>query len=171
VTPEETSDAADVRPPLRNTDVSPVRPTDNGRAEASKPARVPNGFLVSAPLPVPDRLPAHHSLRLRLPFVISVLIAAVVALFLRAAHREVEATLVGAASERARFADRRVADTYDAITTDRPYRPARPPALAFEELGLEVTRGLRRPDLVEAFIALCGNGEPTCVSTVGTGRL
>ena len=64
-----------------------------------------------------------------------------------------------------------IADTYDAITTDRPYRPARPPALAVEELCLEVTRGLRRPELVEAFIALCRNGELTCVSTVGAGRL
>jgi putative two-component system response regulator len=47
-----------------------------------------------------------------------------------------------------------IADTYDAITTDRPYRPARPPAIAYDELLVEAASGIKRRDLVDAFIAL-----------------
>jgi putative two-component system response regulator len=47
-----------------------------------------------------------------------------------------------------------IADTYDAVTTDRPYRPARPPAIAYDELLMEAATGIRRRDLVDAFIAL-----------------
>jgi putative two-component system response regulator len=46
-----------------------------------------------------------------------------------------------------------IVDVYDAITTDRPNRPARPREQAFEELSREAARGWRRKDLVEAFIA------------------
>jgi cyclic di-GMP phosphodiesterase len=51
-----------------------------------------------------------------------------------------------------------IADAYDAITTDRPYRAAQPPEAAFRELRAEVQRGWRRADLVEAFVALGHDG-------------
>ncbi len=44
-----------------------------------------------------------------------------------------------------------IVDVYDAMTTDRPYRPAVSAEAALEELAREVARGWRRPDLVEAF--------------------
>jgi len=47
-----------------------------------------------------------------------------------------------------------VVDAYDAMTTSRPYRAALSVEAAFEELRRDVARGWRRPDLVEAFIAL-----------------
>lgn len=46
-----------------------------------------------------------------------------------------------------------IADVYDALTTDRPYRAAFSADAACEELRLETRRGWRRADLVEAFIA------------------
>jgi putative two-component system response regulator len=52
-----------------------------------------------------------------------------------------------------------IADAYDAITTDRPYRMARTPDLAYEELVNDADRGWRRRDLVNAFIALGVSGE------------
>jgi putative two-component system response regulator len=52
-----------------------------------------------------------------------------------------------------------IVDLYDAVTTTRPYRPALPPAHAFVELENEVSRGLRRPDLVARFISLMGEGK------------
>jgi putative two-component system response regulator len=45
-----------------------------------------------------------------------------------------------------------IVDVYDAITTSRPYRAALDPEVAFAQLLLEVERGWRRRDLVEAFI-------------------
>jgi putative two-component system response regulator len=47
-----------------------------------------------------------------------------------------------------------IADTYDAITTTRPYRAALSPERAYDELSQDVADGVRRRDLVEAFIAL-----------------
>lgn len=47
-----------------------------------------------------------------------------------------------------------IADTYDAITTDRPYRRSRPPAIAYSELLGDVANGTKRRDLVDAFIEL-----------------
>ena len=44
-----------------------------------------------------------------------------------------------------------IVDVYDAMTTARPYRAARSSDEALEELALEVQRGWRRADLVEAF--------------------
>ena len=60
----------------------------------------------------PDDSPpaARHSLRLRLPLLISALLVAVVAPFLWAAYRQVEATLVRAGGERARGAADQVAN-------------------------------------------------------------
>jgi cyclic di-GMP phosphodiesterase len=45
-----------------------------------------------------------------------------------------------------------VVDVYDAITTERPYKRALPPHLAFEELRREAALGWRRRDLVDTFI-------------------
>jgi putative two-component system response regulator len=47
-----------------------------------------------------------------------------------------------------------IVDTYDAITTLRPYHPARPPEEAYRELQSEVARGWRRADLVDALVGL-----------------
>jgi putative two-component system response regulator len=47
-----------------------------------------------------------------------------------------------------------IVDTYDAITTTRPYRAALPPEHAYAELRQDVANGLRRSDLVEAFVRL-----------------
>ena len=46
-----------------------------------------------------------------------------------------------------------VVDVYDAMTTNRPYRSARSSEEALNELALDVKRGWRRADLVEAFTA------------------
>ncbi len=50
------------------------------------------------------------------------------------------------------------ADLYDACTTARPYRPALAPEYAFAELREEASRGLRSPEMVEAFIDLARSG-------------
>jgi HD-GYP domain-containing protein (c-di-GMP phosphodiesterase class II) len=42
---------------------------------------------------------------------------------------------------------------FDAMTTNRPYRPARTPDEALSELQKDVERGWRRKDLVDAFVA------------------
>jgi putative two-component system response regulator len=52
-----------------------------------------------------------------------------------------------------------VVDVFDALTSERPYKPALPAALAFEELMVEVERGWRRRDLVEAFLELAQSGQ------------
>jgi putative two-component system response regulator len=51
-----------------------------------------------------------------------------------------------------------IADTYDAITTTRPYRAALSPERAYDELTRDAADGVRRRDLVEAFIALGYSG-------------
>ena len=50
-------------------------------------------------------------------------------------------------------------DLYDAVTSARPYRPALPPEYAFSELRDEASRGVRDPEMVEAFIDLARNGD------------
>src|SRR5687768_8865910 len=59
-------------------------------------------------------LPRRYALRWRLPFFASLLIATVLATFLWAAYRRVEATLVGAAGARAQTAADQVAGLLDA---------------------------------------------------------
>jgi putative two-component system response regulator len=52
-----------------------------------------------------------------------------------------------------------VADLFDAMTTDRPYRRALTPEQAVDTLTDEAERGLRRADLVDLFVSLARNGE------------
>lgn len=52
-----------------------------------------------------------------------------------------------------------IVDAYNAITTDRPYRLARAPEVAYKELIEEADNGRRRRDFVDAFIALSVSGE------------
>jgi putative two-component system response regulator len=52
-----------------------------------------------------------------------------------------------------------IADVYDSITTTRPYRAAASPLWAYEELRIDVAEGVRRRDLVEAFIELGHAGQ------------
>jgi putative two-component system response regulator len=47
-----------------------------------------------------------------------------------------------------------IVDVYDALTTDRVYRPAFTQQKSFEILRDEVQRGLHDSELVEAFISL-----------------
>jgi putative two-component system response regulator len=49
-------------------------------------------------------------------------------------------------------------DVYDALTTDRPYRPAIAPAEACAQLRHEAEAGWRRRDLVDTFIGLVESG-------------
>src|SRR5688500_9810542 len=51
-----------------------------------------------------------------------------------------------------------VVDVYDALTTDRPYRPAMSTADACSTLEQEAGRGWRRADLVREFTTLCRTG-------------
>ena len=51
-----------------------------------------------------------------------------------------------------------IADTYDAITTRRPYRAPLPAEYAYEELTRETAMGLHRDDLVRDFIGLGRSG-------------
>jgi len=51
-----------------------------------------------------------------------------------------------------------IVDTYDAITTARPYKAAWPSERGFEELREDVRRGWRHHDLVETFIDLIRSG-------------
>jgi putative two-component system response regulator len=52
-----------------------------------------------------------------------------------------------------------IVDTFDAMTTDRPYRRARSRERAYAELTDERARGRLRPDLVEIFIDVDRSGE------------
>ena len=51
-----------------------------------------------------------------------------------------------------------VADVYDAVTSERPYKHALPPARAFEILISEAASGWRDGELVKEFIATCESG-------------
>jgi len=51
-----------------------------------------------------------------------------------------------------------IVDTFDAVTTTRPYRPARSIEIAFEELRQDAENGRRRSDVVRRFIDLVKSG-------------
>jgi putative two-component system response regulator len=60
-----------------------------------------------------------------------------------------------------------IVDVFDALTTTRSYKPARPAAAACEELMNDVARGWRRADLVDAFVTLVrADRLPRVLSTV-----
>ncbi|HYM24110.1 MAG TPA: HD domain-containing phosphohydrolase [Vicinamibacterales bacterium] len=59
-----------------------------------------------------------------------------------------------------------IADVYDAVTTDRPYRRAKTADAAYRELRADAAAGKRRTDLVERFIALGERGVLDLVSAV-----
>jgi putative two-component system response regulator len=52
-----------------------------------------------------------------------------------------------------------VVDTFDALTSVRPYKPALSAEVAYEELRHEAARGWKRRDLVEKFIAIADDGQ------------
>ena len=60
-----------------------------------------------------------------------------------------------------------VVDVYDALTTNRPYRPAMTAADACATLEQEADRGWRRADLVREFTALCRTGVLQRPDTLG----
>jgi len=64
-----------------------------------------------------------------------------------------------------------IVDTYDAITTTRPYRTALPAEHAYDELTREAATGLHREDLVHAFIGLGRSGHLDAIAAaVGSDR-
>jgi putative two-component system response regulator len=56
-----------------------------------------------------------------------------------------------------------IVDTYDAITTTRPYRRARSMHFAFDELRADAAEGRSSSTLVETFIALIERGAPAVI--------
>jgi putative two-component system response regulator len=54
-----------------------------------------------------------------------------------------------------------IVDTFDAVTTTRPYRAALPFERAFDELRRDAAAGIRRADFVETFIRIVSNGQMT----------
>lgn len=52
-----------------------------------------------------------------------------------------------------------IVDVYDAITTERPYKPAKSADAACQELVDEARRGWRDPALVDAFVAALRGGQ------------
>jgi len=63
-----------------------------------------------------------------------------------------------------------IVDTYDAITTTRPYRAALPADHAYEELMDETARGLHREDLVRVFIGLGRAGRLDAIAAAVESR-
>src|SRR2546425_404855 len=63
-----------------------------------------------------------------------------------------------------------IVDTYDAITTTRPYRAALPAEYVYEELTRETTMGLHREDLVDAFIQLGRAGSLDSIAAAVSAR-
>lgn len=63
-----------------------------------------------------------------------------------------------------------IVDTYDAITTTRPYRAALPADHAYEELRRETRMGLHREDVVQEFIALGRAGSLDAIAAAVRSR-
>jgi putative two-component system response regulator len=59
-----------------------------------------------------------------------------------------------------------IVDVYDALTTERPYRAARPVPEAFEVLTEEADKGWRDRGLVDAFISVANEPESRTESLV-----
>src|SRR5206468_6124876 len=87
----------------------PSRPHQRGRM-ATEPMRVEHTVPASRRRSGDSPLSARYSIRVRLPLLISALLAGTVATFLWAAYREVEATLVRAGTDRAEGAAVQVAN-------------------------------------------------------------
>jgi putative two-component system response regulator len=67
-----------------------------------------------------------------------------------------------------------VVDVYDALTTERPYKPALAPNHAVRELREEAAKGWKFKEIVEEFIALAvqgGFGQLTPADTLSSPRL
>jgi putative two-component system response regulator len=65
-----------------------------------------------------------------------------------------------------------VVDVFDALTTSRPYKAAFSVERAFEELGREVDRGWRNPDVVATLLSLSRDGKlPVDTEPGGLARL
>jgi putative two-component system response regulator len=60
-----------------------------------------------------------------------------------------------------------IVDAYDAATTARPYKPARTPTQAYEELLAEADKGWRRRDLVDSFVTLGRSGRLSALAATG----
>ena len=63
-----------------------------------------------------------------------------------------------------------IVDSYDAMTTTRPYRPALSAEHAFGELARETERGLHREDLMHEFIALGRAGALRALADAANAR-
>jgi putative two-component system response regulator len=62
-----------------------------------------------------------------------------------------------------------IVDVYDALTTERPYKPALTQEHSLEILASEVRRGWRRQDLVQAFAAIARRGGLRALPAEGLG--
>ena len=59
-----------------------------------------------------------------------------------------------------------IVDTYDAVTTERPYKPAFSPEQACDELRDEVRKGWKTAHLVEEFVSILSDlTPPPCASS------
>jgi putative two-component system response regulator len=63
-----------------------------------------------------------------------------------------------------------IVDVYDALTTERPYRAARPPDEAFHVLEREASKGWRDRALVDAFASIMSNASNVAQSESGTPK-
>jgi putative two-component system response regulator len=60
-----------------------------------------------------------------------------------------------------------VVDVFDALTTERPYKPAWSREQAIEELNNDVRRGWRARDITDVFISLVANDRLPTLAGVG----
>jgi putative two-component system response regulator len=64
-----------------------------------------------------------------------------------------------------------IVDTYDAVTTERPYKPAFNSEYACRELRDEARKGWKNERLVEEFVSIVSNLTPPPCATAAAGRL